>query len=148
MAEALLMRRGGGLSMPKLALATANAENVELGYSFYGGNTKELRSGSMVKYHYQTIVQKVTKETTLTFTATGSTLLVAVGTLCSSQYTLENEGADPIVIFNNECYTDRIGGNINSRYSVSGNTITVTIDDADVDSYGDPTYLHLFILSK
>lgn len=136
---------GGGLSDSDLALANATAAKVFSGFKFYAGD-KTLKTGTAVPYHYQTFSQKITKEKTSTFTATGSTIVMAIAVL-STTSSLSNAEGDPGVIIGTQTFTDRVGHSISSRYSVSGNVITITTNEDDVTDFDDP-YLLVYIVSK
>ena len=174
MGQAVITRRGGGKKLPALtnpataaqifkgyqgidseglpiegaALATAISaavSHVTKGKTFY--NEKgELEIGTMTPYYYQTASKKITTARTTTFTATGSTLLMAIATL-STTSSLSNAEGDPGVIIGTQCLTDRVGHSIGSKYSVSGNVISIYTSENDVADFEDP-YLLVYIVSK
>ena len=137
---------GGGLSDSDLALANATAAKVFSGFKFYAGD-KTLKTGTAVPYYYQTFNKKITKESTSTFTATGNTIVVAVAFLTEYSGNFDYFGGEPGAIVGTHCLTDRVGHSIGSGYSVSGNVISITTDEDDVEDFGDP-YLMVYIVSK
>lgn len=117
---------------------TAALSDVTTGKTFYD-ESGALKTGTNVPYYIQRLTQSCTsktRDTTCTFTATGTTIDVAVAYLTYSGSPLMYVG-----LYNNgKIVQDRCGTHSSSEISsVSGKTVTAVCSSSDVSDYGSLT---------
>ena len=139
---------GGGKKLPALS-NPATAAQILAGYEAING-AGEILSGTYVPYYKQYLYQNCTsssKDTTCTFTATGTTIDLAVCWLTDGS-SITNTLGYVGLYYNGKMIKERCGSNMFSKInSVSGQTVTAICSSYDVSNAGNSLTMHCVIFS-
>lgn len=139
---------GGGKKLPTLS-NPATAAQILAGYQAING-AGETMIGTYVPYYKQYLSQicsSTRKDTTCTFTATGTTIDLAACWLTDGS-NITNTLTYVGLYYNGKIIKSQCGSNTFSKIeSVSGQTVTVTCSYFDVSNVGNSLYMHCVIFS-